>query len=303
LTAIDASLRRRIWLFYIIFCHLIFALFLCQHQGVLWGAWAAVAISLAYFMVYFRYGKKISYPAGFFLILLAVFMQSAQVNSCLEKKLFRDQPGIADQKSGNEAPRSMITDMYYAPSWFTVLVNYIDPHILSEYRNHLFILYDNVIPYNDGPEFYKALQKSMASHDNIAFVSGSETVPDDYKRTPDAGPQADMDPVDSGKLTVVRSDANTWVLNTHLATSQFLVINDNYDAHWHALINGQTVRLFRANVSFKGVWVPSGDSSVVLRFSTPDKYIFHLGLLGLFAGLFIYLIVLIIKCKEPEDHV
>jgi len=48
LTAIDGSSKRTAWLVFIIICHLSFGLFLIGHKGVLWGAWAAVSISLVY---------------------------------------------------------------------------------------------------------------------------------------------------------------------------------------------------------------------------------------------------------------
>ena len=111
-------------------------------------------------------------------------------------------------------------------------------------------------------------------------------------------PQADIDPIASGKLSVLYSDVNTWVLKTHLTSSRFLVINDNYNSDWHAFINGHQARLLRANVSFKGLWVPSGESIIVLRFSNPLRYMLHFALIALFAGTFLYLLVLLKKKKR-----
>jgi uncharacterized membrane protein YfhO len=115
----------------------------------------------------------------------------------------------------------------------------------------------------------------------------------DWKSDPHVSPQADSDPVLSGKLSVSSFDANTWKIKTHLPNSEFLVVNDNYNSDWHAFINGHPARLLRANVSFKGLWVPSGDSTIVLRFSTPTRYMLHFALIILFAGTFLYLLVLL----------
>ncbi|MBF0571894.1 MAG: hypothetical protein HQL12_08515 [Candidatus Omnitrophica bacterium] len=303
---ISTSSKRLFWLIYIIFCHLIFVLFLTGHQRVLWGAWAAVFISLFYFLIYFRYRNNVSLLAGFCLILLAVFVQSVQVYNCLERKLFQSyimEDAYVKRMPLN--PKRIKLDLYYASNWFAILVNYIDPQVLDDYKNHQFIFYDNVIPYKDSQEFFKILQSAFSANTNIAFLSSYESGPGDWSNSPDAGPQADINPIGSGKLAILGSDANTWRLKTNLLKRQFLVINDNFNRDWHAFINGHQARLLRANGSFKGLWIPQGESTVVLRFSTPGRYLLHFSLLVLFNGVFLYLLVLlrIKKKKDPVSYV
>jgi len=183
--------------------------------------------------------------------------------------------------------------VYYASPWFNVLVSYIDPVILDNYTEHQFILYDNVAPYNDSLQFLSAFEKNVASNTNIAYVSKFESIPSDWLINPLARPQAEDNPLASGKLSILSSDANTLKIKTHLSNSQFLVINDNYNSEWHVFINGHPARLLRANVSFKGLWIPAGDSSIVLRFLNPMRYALHWGLIILFLGTFLYLLVLL----------
>ena len=71
---------------------------------------------------------------------------------------------------------------------------------------------------------------------------------------------------------------------------------------WHAFIDGRPARLLRANVAFKGLWVPSGDSTILLRFATPRRYLFHFCFIALFAGVFIYLLLLLSKNKQTEIY-
>ena len=295
LTAINSSSKKISWLIYIIICHLIFIVFLWGHQGILWGAWAAICISLLYFLVYFRYEEKISYPAGFCLFLMAVLIQSVQVYSCLDKKLFKLQADALNYIQTHDNRNYKKLDLYYTTRWFQVLIDQIDADVLGHYRIRQFIIYDNVVPYTESVPFFKKLETALSSNANVAFVSKIESASGDWKISPDAMPQADIDPLHSGKLSVVRSDTNTWALKTNLTSSQFLVINDNYNSDWHAFINGHQARLFRANVSFNGLWVPSGESSIVIRFSTPGRYIFHFTMIILFAGTFLYLLVLFKK--------
>jgi len=296
LTAIDGSAKKTSWFIYVAICHFIFAVFLFKHQGVLWGAWVAIFVSFSYFFIYFYCKKRVSYPIGFCLILLAVFFQSAQVYMCLDKKLYLSQnKNISPQQamSGHE-PRVQI---YYASHWFAVLAKYIDPQVLKEYRQHQFVFYDNVTPYTDSPEFFNTFQTSLDRRVNLAFLSNAESGSGDWRGSPNAGDLADDNPPIS-ELSVLPSDANTWILLTHLSNSRFLVINDNYNTDWHAFINGHPVRLLRANVAFKGLWVPCGDSKIVLRFSNPRCYLFHFVLIAFFAGIFLYLLVLLRKPSE-----
>ena len=311
LTAIKDSSNKTAWFVYIILCHFAFVLFLFSRQGVLWGAWVAIAVSLLYFVIYFRCGKKVSYLAGFCLFLLSVFIQSAQVYQSLDKKLFKlvYQPVVHAEVQPNTAPKRMRLELYYSSHWFAVLVNYIDPQILDDYRSHQFILYDNVIPYEDSSEFFNTFQKAIGTNTNIAFVSKLESQSGDWRNDPQATQEADIDPVASGKLTVVHSDANTLMIKTHLPSSQFLVINDNYNSQWHAFINGHQAHLLRANVSFKGLWVPAGESKIFLRFSTPQRYLFHISLIILFWGTLVWFFVLLKREstaleveKQPTIH-
>lgn len=299
---IDASSRKRIWLVYIILCHLVFILFLCRQQGVLAGAWAAIFISLIYFILYFCYENKISYSLGFCAIFLSVFIQSVQVYGFLGNRMYQIQEESNHFSDTHKSPVNIKRFVYYSSRWFDILVNYIDPSVLDNYRRHPFIIYDNVLPYNDSPQSLKLFETAAASNTNIAYVSKFESDPDDWRGRPDAPLHADLDGIASGELSQLSSDANTWKIKTHFAISRFLVVNDNYNSDWHVFINGRPARLLRANVSFKGLWVPSGDSVIVLRFSNPVRYMLHWSLIILFLGVFLYLLVLLRTSKSPEIY-
>lgn len=175
LTAINNSSKKIAWLVYIIFCHLIFALFLSAHQGVLTGAWAAIFISLVYFIIYIYCENKISFLAGFFIILLAVFTQSAQVYKSLDNKLFQVQHNDTVYNNQHKDDVDEKISLYYASGWFSILVNYIHTLVLEGYANHRFIFYDNVLPYKDNSEFFKTLGTVMSSMTNMAFVPETES--------------------------------------------------------------------------------------------------------------------------------
>ena len=49
----------------------------------------------------------------------------------------------------------------------------------------------------------------------------------------------------------------------------YLLVNDHYDAGWHAQINGKNAKVFRANLLMRGIELPTGKSRVTLRYSLP----------------------------------
>jgi hypothetical protein len=293
LTAISASSKKTVWLIYIVICHALFLVFLCSREGVLEGAWVAVLIALGYFLVYFLCQQKISYAVGFAAILLAVFLQSAQVYAYLDKKLLLAERVVAHPEQEHQQTKRQRPGLYYASYWYAILNTYLDPQIFGDYAARPFIFYDNVMPEAETPEFFKSLQAVFDAHTNIAFVPRLESKDEDWRKGYDA--PVDLDPVASGALSLGHSDSNTWILKSHLSRSRFLVLNDNYSRDWHAFINGHEAHIFRANVSFKGLWVPAGDSDILLRFSTPKTYALHFALIAFFAGTFSYLLMLLKK--------
>ena len=138
----------------------------------------------------------------------------------------------------------------------------------------------------------------MADNTNIAFLSRFESGPGDWKRDEGSGLHADLEPDSLGELTVLRSDVNSVKLAMHLTKSRFLVVNDNYNSDWHAFINGRPARLLRANFSFKGLWVPAGESSIMLSFSSPRGYLFHGMLTAVYAGVFLCMLFLLRKARK-----
>ena len=175
LKVIDNSSKKMFWMVYVIICHLLFILFLSQQQGVLIGAWFAVGISLVFFIIYCLFEKGISYPLGFCAILLAVFIQSAQVYGFLSDRIYQIEQDSISYSQTHPSTKILRLAMYYGSSWFEVLVNFIDPTVLENYRIHPFILYDNVAPYADSPQFLKIFEQRKINKDRdskgVFFIS------------------------------------------------------------------------------------------------------------------------------------
>ncbi|MBF0504942.1 MAG: hypothetical protein HQL14_07565 [Candidatus Omnitrophica bacterium] len=300
LAGMDACRNKTGWLINIILCYIIFVIFLLKCGGNLGGAWISIFLSFLFFPIYLYFKKNFSRPVGFCLLFLSVFIQSAQVYGLLSDRLYNEQqqPVIHPDQSRQIPEKLQPLNLYYASQWFTVLVNHINPLVLDAYRSHPFVLYENVIPYEESSSFFNLLERIMAANANIAYVPKPETGPDVWQSKPDTLAVANINPIAAGQVSLVSADPNTIRLKTHLHARQFLVINDNFHSDWHAFINGRQTPLYRANVAFKGLWVPAGESDVLLRFSHPLRYAGHFMLIAIFWGTFVYLLVLIKSDKR-----
>ena len=84
------------------------------------------------------------------------------------------------------------------------------------------------------------------------------------------------------------SDVNSLKLKTQFDTDKFLVYNDAYNSQWQVFIDGKRQELFRANIAFKGMWVPAGEHVVYLRYGALWRYGLKYVLFGLFWFVFLY---------------
>ena len=149
---------------------------------------------------------------------------------------------------------------------------YIDPdgfgptlsriHQYSSFMTMLFLI-------RTVPNFLKSLKQPWLQIIISLMYQSLKVIHGDWRSDPDAGPRQMLTRSSSGNYRFYVLMPIPWYLKTHLSRSQFLVINDNYNSDWHAFINGHQVRLLRANVSFKGLWVPSGESSDRSSFFKP----------------------------------
>ena len=47
-----------------------------------------------------------------------------------------------------------------------------------------------------------------------------------------------------------------------MAAPAILVVSDAYSSDWDVTVDGQPATLYRANYSFRGVWLPAGDHTI-----------------------------------------
>ena len=85
----------------------------------------------------------------------------------------------------------------------------------------------------------------------------------------------------SDLLRVDHYAANSISFSTDFSEPKFLVYTDSFLSNWQAFLNNQRVPLFRANMAFKGLYLPAGANKVLLRYHPPGgQGIYFLGILA-----------------------
>jgi hypothetical protein len=96
------------------------------------------------------------------------------------------------------------------------------------------------------------------------------------------------------KATISDYSMNSITVSTDSDVDGFVVVMDNYYPGWHADVDGKNTSIYRANYTFKAVFVPKGQHQVVLNY-LPLSFV--LGVVATCIGvvLFLFCIVIVIK--------
>jgi hypothetical protein len=199
-------------------------------------------------------------------------------------------------------PFAETPSFYYGTSWFAYLRKSINYRILAdEYFAKKMLLYDNIEFINDANLDFHKIENTLLTNKNTALVSAK---PYDwpFPNPVTVSPFAEIIDRDSPLVEVIAFDANYVKLKTRLPTPKFLIYNDCYHSDWEAFINGKKTTMDRANIAYKGLWIPAGENVVLLKFPSNLKYIFNIALLFTFYCTFLCLIFISIQDSRKEEH-
>jgi hypothetical protein len=135
--------------------------------------------------------------------------------------------------------------------------------VLGDYVRHKFVLYCSTRTMDPGNVEWGAVSRALSFRDKAAIVH-------DAGGDPAFAEACRPHPVEGAAdgVRVIRFDVNTIELEVDLPYRKFLVYNDSYHTGWRAFIDGKRVKLYQANIAFKGVWVEKGRHRVLFRFGT-----------------------------------
>ncbi|OGX05390.1 MAG: hypothetical protein A2Z88_00705 [Omnitrophica WOR_2 bacterium GWA2_47_8] len=276
--------QKILTVFYIIITHM--TLFLAfYHLGkIILSTYLTVLLSAAFFCFYVlsRFKNKEALLLPF--LCAVVLLQPLEVFHYLKKNMYHtfpylDKPytqaesiprfsftrpvkgedtvlGEVQEWAGIEDASGFLDGNYTGSVWSYKLHQEANHDTLKNYVKNKFYLYDDT----------KAAENRAVDYQGEAIAGNSDT------------------------FQVLSFDLNHIKLKTNFPKDKFLVYSDSYNSQWQAFINGAKAPLYRANIAFKGVWVPGGEHIVLLRYRPLWQHIFY-HFLVIFFGLFLILII------------
>jgi hypothetical protein len=211
--------------------------------------------------------------------------------SALEK--WSEAPGFGETADTSGYPATDFNGMRWTYSFQDQLA-YDD---VKDYVRHKFVVYDRAKALPDTESSLTQMREAIRSHRNIAYILGTGAgLPLDWGVSRKAA--FELIDKDSPEFKVVSFDLNRLRLKTHFERGRFLVYNDSYHPGWQARMNGKPVLLYRANIAFKGLYLPAGENDVVLEFPDPWLRWLYPAMIAVACGLFAYIVILS-ACKGP----
>ena len=179
--------------------------------------------------------------------------------------------------------------IYFGTKWYHLANSRLDYTIFGKYLSHKFILYDRTENISDKNLSFKEVEQAFAEQRNVAFVSSSG---EDGADSRDVPKEALVIEKDAPEFRLLSYNMNSIKVKTNFPSRKFLVYNDSFDSRWQAFVNRQPVPVERANIAFKGLWIPPGENVVYFHFGTSGAYLMNYVLLALFYFLLISLLFL-----------
>ncbi len=199
----------------------------------------------------------------------------------------KDLVGNIDQVVDKKSTRS-----YINVKWKSFLEENLNSTVYGNYMLCKALLYDHVEWIDDDHMDLERIGKAFQKLENTVFVSVGKGEHPQEEGAIKSGSKPEILTKDSKNLQILESDFNHFKIKVRSDRPKFLVYNDSYHSEWQVFVNGQKMPLYRANIAFKGVWVPAGESVVYFRYGSPTRYFRNYLLLAVFYSMFIYLLLL-----------
>lgn len=322
--------ERIISIAFLTLIHVGVASYLWARGDAIISSFLVVGLSFIFFALHFSGKLKAKRSTVLFILLILIAMQPLEVYHYLAKNspkmyfvdpygyglannflspLFGDASstfGLEEEVQEEELPASFIAEtapsIYMGTVWYYKLVEKLRVATLHKYIENKILLYDRVEFVDDLDLDFERIGWAFERNQNLAFVSGDEykmTIPTSHK---EYSPHAQIVKFNSEQIKHLGFNGNYLKLKTNFDTDKFLVFNDGFHSEWQAFIDGQKVDLWRANIAFKGLWVPKGEHIVYFRYGALWRYVFNYFLVFLFLAVFIYLIVLTRRYVCTREH-
>ncbi len=276
----------------LIFLHVLVAFMVYAQKNAIVTTYGVLFLSCLYFMYYVWSGKKGVFFFIFPLFILIV-MQPLQVfhyyqdnatkidrqnfrygpylmpylENPFESKeyLFSVEEKIKNLKIDPLEPKIKKTfPIYFGMRWWDSLHRDFNSKSIEALKRAKLRVYDRVEVVNEKQLDHKRIERAFEQYENVAFVFDDHQ---EHYLNKDVAP-VDPHPQFLSDEALVSYGVNFIKFETDFDTRKFLVYNDVYHRGWNAFVNGEKTSIWRANIAFKGVWVPAGKNVVHLRFGS-----------------------------------
>ncbi len=213
------------------------------------------------------------------------------------KKNVNNQMGAGDFI---EEPR----EMYIATINFDYLSQKISPRVLDAYLENKLIVYDKAVPSQGWDKDAAKFNQIARGNLNQVILSPRLELAEkkEEKSSPPQKPLLVKENTDS--IKVLYYDVNSIKVQTDFDSDKILVYTDNFYPKWEAYINNKKVSLYKANASFKGLFLPKGKNLVFMRYGSKIDYLFKYFLMAVFNGmLWIFIISWIAEVKRVKGRI
>lgn len=292
--------------------HVGLAVFLYAQGNAIPSSYGVLGLSFLFFILHFIGKLRRRNVLFLFLLFILVVAQPLEVFQYLRKNLdinkfprtfYYEQPYLDFSFTRGEEkevqPEGVIqkdpgrlTRKYIGTYWYNFLYESLHEDVLKKYVRHRFIVYDRVEGIDQKEMDMERIGRAFLKNQNTAFVAVGRPEykgPEGTAQHP-VPPTAQLITGNSEQFQVLKYDSNSIKVMTNFDSRKFLVYNDSFHSGWQAFINGKEVELFRANVAFKGLWIPAGENIVYLRYGAAWCYFIELLLMGIFTIVFVCLI-------------
>jgi hypothetical protein len=193
-----------------------------------------------------------------------------------------------------DSPGFFMPYAYALPTrWSHLLSQNAGLPAFRQYTRYKFVVYDHAEEAAVDEKNVAQLAAALTTGRNTAYIHPSSLVPSREIIFSSAGTAPMPLMGDAPDFQVTHFDVNSLAVTTRFSQKKFLVYNDSYSTAWQAFLNGKKIELQRANVAFKGLWLPPGKNDVVLRYHPWGGQGLYFGMIGLFMGMWIWLLWLI----------
>lgn len=180
--------------------------------------------------------------------------------------------------------RERISSVYYSTFYLNKLKKIIGIKNLSNYARNKFIIYDSAKCFAEKSLNDTAILNYFMMNHNTAIVNC------------DADSDILKNSKASSKILIEGSQNNFYVSKynsnylkvlTDYNEDKLLVFNDSFDKKWSAYVDGKAVTLYRANVAFKGIFIPSGAREIEFKYGKKSEYFLKWFLLMFYLFVFV----------------